>query len=204
MSASFYNMKFLATIFAILFSSVLQAQTIKYQNLLDTAITFNGQLFVDAKPITEIRLDQNELRNYFYIFRDYEKSTLDTIMLLEIISNSKKPDTTVWLDTELNKFILVNDRNENVDLKYVIHKFQLIDKKQIKFYRQKVNKINSTDNYDKNIYSYSRPVFDNSKNFAIIQWDNGHSGLGGGGGIILYQFTEGNWKRLGNITFWKY
>lgn len=197
-------MKFLATIFAILFSSVLQAQTIKYQNLLDTAITFNGQLFVDAKPITEIRLDQNELRNYFYIFRDYEKSTLDTIMLLEIISNSKKPDTTVWLDTELNKFILVNDRNENVDLKYVIHKFQLIDKKQIKFYRQKVNKINSTDNYDKNIYSYSRPVFDNSKNFAIIQWDNGHSGLGGGGGIILYQFTEGNWKRLGNITFWKY
>ncbi|HMG66746.1 MAG TPA: hypothetical protein VK588_03635, partial [Chitinophagaceae bacterium] len=58
---------------------------------------------------------------------------------------------------------------------------------------------------DRNLYYFSRPVFDNSKIFAIIQYDNGHSGLSGGGGIILYKLQyDKSWREFGIIDIWRY
>jgi hypothetical protein len=48
-------------------------------------------------------------------------------------------------------------------------------------------------------------VFDNSKTFAIVEWDNGHSYLGGGGSIILYKLQIDNtWKEFGIVRNWRY
>lgn len=189
--------------FFVYFNSYGQTNT--YQNLLDTALARKGCMFVYSKPMQITRLEQNEMRDYVENIRDRSNQKLDTVMFSQIIQNTKTVDTTLWTDNELPNFLLVKERGETISKKYAVQKFQLTDKKQIKFYNKQVRKFNSTENIDRELCYFSRPVFDNSKTFAIIQWDNGHSYLGGGGGIILYQLqSDGTWKEFGIINIWKY
>jgi hypothetical protein len=126
-------------------------------------------------------------------------------MFSEIIDNTKDSDTTNWRDDELKNSLLVNSREEDISKKYLIEKFRLNDKKQEKFYIKQIKGFNSTESVDRNLFYISRPVFDNSKTFAIIETDNGHSYLGGGGNITLYQLQGDNtWKEIGIILNWRY
>mgnify|MGYP003596864907 CR=1 FL=1 len=126
-------------------------------------------------------------------------------MLSQIIQNTVTADTTLWTDNELPNFILINKRTETVSKKYVVQKFKLTDKKQIKHFIKYVKKFNSTDIADRVICYYSRPIFNNSKTFAIVEWDNGHSYLGDGGGIKLYQLqSDKTWKEYCVIINWRY
>jgi hypothetical protein len=105
----------------------------------------------------------------------------------------------------LQSFLLVNKRHENVSKKYALQKLGLTNTKRIKFYKKQINKFNSAEITDRNLSYFSRPVFDNSKTFAIVQWDNGHSYLGGGGEIILYHLqSDKTWTEFGVINNWKY
>lgn len=181
------------------------AQTNNYQNLLDTAIRGHGSLFLYSKPLKLTRLDPKELWYYFENARDYSNQKLDTVMFSQIIQNAVVADTALWTDNELPNFILINERAETVSKRYVVEKFKLTDKKQIKHFNKYVNKFNSIEKSDRVICYYSRPIFDNSKTFAIVQWDNGHSYLGGGGGIILYQLqSDKTWKEYCVILNWRY
>ena len=179
-------------------------QASHYQALINTALNGHGAVFVSSKPITKIRLQQKEIGTYFYFHRDYATRILDTAMFAEIVQNSKMPDTTLWQDNELKKYILVSSRNKKVSKKNALQKFTMVDKKQKKFYVKQISNYNSTDPSNKNLFYISRPVFTNSKEFAIVQWDNAHSGLGGGGGIVLFQFENETWRELGVIMNWKY
>lgn len=181
------------------------AQTNNYQNLLDSALSGHGSLFVFSKPLKVTRLDPKEMWYYFENARAYSNQKLDTVMFSQIIQNTVAADTTQWTDNELPNFILVNERAETVSNKHVIQKFRLTDKRQIKHFTKYINKFNSTNISDRLICYYSRPIFDNSKSFAIVQWDNGHSYLGGGGGIMLYQLQSDNtWKELCIILNWRH
>lgn len=181
------------------------AQTNNYQSLLDTAIRGHGSLFLHSKPLKVTRVDPKELWYYFENARDYSNQKLDTVMFSQIVQNVVVADTTLWTDNELPNFILINERAENVTKKYVVQKFKLADKKQIKHLNKYVNKFNSTDISDRVICYYSRPIFDNSKQFAIVEWDNGHCYLRGGGGITLYQLkSDKTWKELCVILNWRY
>lgn len=195
----------LSTILAILFTcSTSFGQTTSYQNLLDTALSGHGAIFIHSKPISKIELDDKEMWNYFYFHRDYANKILDTIMFAQIIRNSKSADTSIWIENELARFLLVQSRKDYVSKKYALTKLALTDTKQIRFYKKQINNYNSADSYNKNLYYFSRPVFDDLKKYAIVQWDNAHSGLGGGGGIVLYQFQDNVWKEVGIIMNWKY
>ena len=112
--------------------------------------------------------------------------------------------TAARTEVELKSFIVVSNREEAISKKKAFQKLQLADKNQIKLYKKQINRFNSTDSYNRNLYYFSRPVFDNSNEYAIIQWDNAHSGLGGGGGIILYHLLGDTWKEVGIIMNWKY
>ena len=197
-------MRFLTFAISFLTCSISFGQTKQYQNLLDTALNGHGALIVYSKPITKIQLDKTDMRDYFYFHRDYANKVLDTIMFAQIIENSKSVDTTLWRETELKSFIVVSNREEAISKKKAFQKLQLTDKNQIKLYKNQINRFNSTDTYNRNLYYFSRPVFDNSNEYAIIQWDNAHSGLGGGGEIILYHFQGDTWKEVGIIMNWKY
>jgi hypothetical protein len=196
----------IATLFilSLLFTNLTLGQSKLYHGLLDTISKKYHLQVISSKPISKIELDEKEMWNYFYFFRDYEKKNLDTAMLLEIIKNSKSIDTTLWSDKELTGVILVNNREDKINVKEFIQKFGLTDKRLIRYFKKQINQINTTAPYDKRILSLSRPVFDNSKRFAVIQWDNAHSGLGGGGGIVLYQIEINGWKEIGTLMNWKY
>jgi hypothetical protein len=196
-------MKLLALLFLFICSSSF-GQTINYQNLLDTALKGHGSLFLYSKPLKITRLDPKEMWFYIENLRDYSNQKLDTVIFSQIIQNSVTADTTLWTDNELQNFILIDERAETVSKKYIVQKFKLTDKKQIRHFNKYVNKFNSTDPANRVICYYSRPVFDNSKTFAIVQWDNGHSYLGGGGGIILYQLQGDTWKEFGTVLNWRY
>jgi hypothetical protein len=180
------------------------AQTNNYQNLLDTAIGGHG-LFLHSKPLKVKGLNSKELWFYFENAKDYSNQMLDTVMFSQIIQNTLTEDTTLWTDNELPNYVLINDRAETVSKKYVVQKLKLTDKIKIKNVTKYVNRFNSTNISDRVICYYSRPIFDNSKTFAIVQWDNGHGYLGGGGGIILYQLQSDNtWKEYCIINKWRY
>ncbi|ULQ55206.1 hypothetical protein KJS94_11190 [Flavihumibacter rivuli] len=188
-----------------LFYSTSFGQIKQYQNLLDTALNGHGCLFVHSKPIKINSLELKEMWWYFENIKERSNQILDTVMFSQIIHNSKFADITLWTDKELPDVLLVNERSESVSKKYALKKLELADNKQIKYYAKLINKFNSTETNDRDLYYFSRPVFDNSKTFAIIQWDNGHSYLGGGGGIILYQLQSDNtWKEFGIINSWRY
>jgi hypothetical protein len=176
-----------------------------YQNLLDTALSGHGTLFVHSKPLKIIRLDPKEMWEYVEYIKERSNQNLDTAMFSQIIHNSKLADTTLWTDKELPNVLLVKERSETVSKKSALQKLGLTDDKQIKFYKKQINKFNSTETIDRNLSYFSRPVFDDSKTFAIVLWDNGHSYLGGGGCIILYQLqNDKTWKEFGIISNWRY
>ena len=190
------------SIFFILLKS--QAQIRQYQNLLDTVLATQSGLFVHSKPIKHLRLEPNEMWLYIEFLRDNTGGNLDTVMFSQIITNSKASDTTFWSTKELPNHVLVNSRGETVSKKDVLKTLAPTDKERTKFYKKQITQFNVTDSYDRNIYYFSRPVFDSSQTYAVIQWDNGHSGLGGGGGIVLYHFQNDTWKEVGIIRNWKY
>ncbi|MGL4632018.1 MAG: hypothetical protein ACRCVT_12515 [Leadbetterella sp.] len=171
---------------------------------MDIVLVECHPLVVFLEPISKIQLDNSRMLNYLYSYHERENKVLDTMMFAQIIENAKSVDTTLWRDTELSNVIVVKNRNEWVSKKKVIQKLHLTEKKQIKFYKKQINSFNSTDSFNRNIHYFSKPVFDNSNKFAVIQWDNGHSGLGGGGGVILFNFDGNSWKKTGVIMDWRY
>ena len=196
-------MKLLAPLLLLIFSSSF-GQTINYQNLLNTALKGHGSLFLCSKPLKISQLNPKEMWLYVENLRAYSAQRLDTTMFSQIIQNSLIADTTLWTDNELQNFILVNERAETVSKRYVIQKFKLTDKKEVKHLNKYINKFNSTDPVNRVVCYYSRPVYDNSKTFAVVQWDNGHSHLRGGGGIKLYHLQGETWKEIGDILHWRY
>jgi hypothetical protein len=197
-------MKF-SIVAALLLSYTLSfSQTSNFQDLLDTALNRNGCLFVHSKPLQVTRLDVREMRDYVENLRDWSKQTLDTAMFSQIIQNAKFADTTLWTDSELPNSLILHERGETVSKKYALQKLGPTNDEQVKFYKKQVNKFNSTGDLDRPLCYFSRPVFDNSKTFAVVQWDNGHSYLGGGGGMVLYQLQGDTWHEVGIIMNWRY
>jgi hypothetical protein len=197
------NIKLITSILLFFIGLCSQAQTNEYQNLLVTALGVREVIFVHSKPMTHIQLDSERMWGYFDFLQNRTHINLDTIMFSQIIQNSKLPDTTLWLDKELPNYLLVDSRTKKVSIDYATQKLALVSNKKFRYYNKQIFEFNKTDYYDRNIYYFSRPIFDNSKTFAIIQWDNSHSGLGGGGEIVLYHLKDNNWEEVGAITNWK-
>lgn len=160
--------------------------------------------FILKKPISHIQLDNSDMWEYFDFVENRYHISLDTIMFLQIIKNAKFADTTLWSENEIHNKILLNNRHEFIKPKKGIEKLGITGKKECRIYRKIINEFNSLNIYDRNIYYYSRPIFNDTKSFAIIQRDNAHSGLGGGGGIYLYKFTNNSWRKIASVELWQY
>jgi hypothetical protein len=76
-------------------SLTTSGQSITNKSLLDSAINYEGAMFVNAKPISKIQLEKSEMWNYISWYKDFEKNgDLDTLVVLQIINNIKFIDTT--------------------------------------------------------------------------------------------------------------
>ena len=169
---------------------------------------YSDALFVCVLPIKKVRLKLPrtylEMRYMFKPCETFTDKTIDTALISCILSNVKDIDTTAWTEAELPKHILVASRDAYVSKRHIIKRFDLDDRKLARQMKRKMSQFNLTPAIERNIYYVSRPVFDDTKTFAIIQWDNGHSQLGGGGGIVLYHFEGGYWKEVCPLMGWKY
>lgn len=181
------------------------AQSQHYQKLLDTAFTGIGLQIVDIKPFSRFDFDLPDRMKWYK--GNYEYNTnkkLDTVMFAQIIKNAAHPDTTYWREDELKRFLLFAPKDEKVLKEYALRKLALNDTAKIKEIERLVNQYNGTNEYYRNLYHFSRPVFDDSGRFAIIQWDNGHAGKSGGGEMDLYGLVRDRWIKMGNIMHWVY
>jgi len=186
----------LLTLIAIAASTFGQDKSV--QNLLDTASKSIGQ-FVKNVPLNNSRLYMGDTTEYKNYLTEVFQQTIDTKYLIEIIQNSKLVDTSIWLDTELPTSILTEGYKEAVDFDYVLKKFKLTDKKQKRYYRKLINDFNS-DFVRRKFYYLSRPVFDNSKEYAVVTISNSFEG----GMLTLFKKSGNTWHELGNINRWKY
>lgn len=188
----------------IIFNFTSFGQTIpSYNSLLDTATKGSG-LFISAYPVKSIRLNLSDTSNY----RDYLKSEynyeIDETVLIELIENCKNPDTTKWTDEDFTKFVFVETSETYINAKDIIKKFNLTDKLQIKKLKRQVADFNYTNPLTKDIYYFSRPVFDNTKTYAVISHGNGNKGLMGRDYISLFHYESSSWKEIGVIARWIY
>jgi hypothetical protein len=174
------------------------------RKVIDSATFSKHALFVSSQAVKKIKLDPNDMRMYADHFLEYSGKVLDTTMLSEIITNSRAVNTDVWQDGEFKNLLVVQSRDQEISRKYLIEKLHLSGKKQIRYFTRQINRYNEMDPSDRNIYYFSKPVYNNSGDYAIVQWDNGHSGLSGGGGINLYHLEGNEWLEAGVISSWKY
>ena len=172
--------------------------------VIESATFSKHALVVSSQPRKNIKLDPNDMKEYSKNLMEYSGQLLDTTMFAEIIRNSGALDTYVWQDGELKNLLVVQSRDQEISKNYLIEKMNLSGKKQIRYYTRQINRYNETDPSERNIYHFSKPVYSNSGKYAIVQWDNGHSKLSGGGGINLYHLQENKWIEVGVISNWKY
>lgn len=195
--------KLLFFFFIFLFKELIDQQNFG-QLILDSAVKSSGAFFVHIKPTKEIRLEISELKELFFDYKADTGLELDTNMIKEILINAREIDTTEWQEFEFKSCIILKERDETVLKKNVLEKFKSTQKMEKEHLLKVVRKFNNTFTSDRNIFYFSRPVFDNSKKFAVIQWDNGHSFLGGGGSLVLYHRVNETWKEFGVLSLWRY
>jgi hypothetical protein len=171
--------------------------------LLDTA-TKNSGLFISAYPVKKINLNLSDR----FLYKDYLKLeynyNIDEALLIELINNCKIPDTTKWTESDFKSLVLVETPDEYINPKDIIKKFGLTDKLQIKMLKRQIADFNDSYPFNKNIYYFSRPVFDTTKTYAIISHGNGNKGLMGRDYISLLHYNGNTWTKIGVVTRWIY
>lgn len=187
--------KFLFTVFIVITSSPLFSQKKTYNQLLNSLIS--SIEFVDIKPISKINLERYSIQEYQDYLVGSGKRKIDSITLKQLITNAKRIDTTSWNDSELHNAIIVRNTNEAVSMAYVKNKFAN-HKKELPNIQSLVVKFNL--NREKVIYLYSRPVFDDTGKFAIVEYIYPHRGHG----ILLFHFNDNKWVKIGHIAKWAY
>ena len=196
--------KILLTLILVTSTVTLFGQTAPaFNSLLDTA-TKNSGLVISAYPVKKINLNLSDT----FIYRDnlkYEYNyNIDSALLNELINNSKNTDTTKWTDSDLKNFVLVEKSDDYINAKNIIKKFSLTDKAQIKKVKRQIADFNDSHPFNRNIYYFSRPVFDKTKTYAIISHGNGNKGLMGRDYISLFHYDGNTWTNIGVMTRWIY
>jgi hypothetical protein len=169
-----------------------------FQNAIENVLG-NNLHFVYQKPIGKMELNENDIEYYC----DKLKSNnilIDSVILKQIFQNSKNVDTTLWLDNEFSNYLIITDLEKKITKEYQ----KKFENKRCKLIDNDIKVFNSLLPSSRDIYHISRPVYDNSKKYAVVQWDNAHGGLGGGGGIIFMEYKNSSWIYLALISKWNY
>jgi hypothetical protein len=196
--------RFLLTLILVVSTFISFGQTVpSFNSLLDTATKSSG-LFISAYPVKKINLNLSDT----FLYRDFLKYeynyNIDSALLNELINNSKNPDTTKWTDIDLKNFVLVETSDDYIKPKDIIKKFSLTDKAQIKKVKRQIANFNDRHPFNRNIYYFSRPVFDKTKTYAIISHGNGNKGVMGRDYISLFHYDGNTWTNIGVVTRWIY
>ena len=182
------NFSFLLIVFFP--GTCLYSQVNNYNNLLDTA-RGNSNLLILKKPLQV--LDTGRISSLLRLFIQDEKPRK------QILTNLSKMDTSLRTTSEFSNCILLNDREEKMNLRQVIDLLKLTDTAEINPYKNPLDEFNHTEPGSKTIYRFSRLVFDDLKTYALIQCDDAEPACGGVTITSLYIFESQAWHFIGNI-----
>lgn len=173
-----------------LFSLNSTGQT-NYKRLLDSAIAPGVVMFV--KPLKTLYINKEDLWTYKVNIQEF-KENVDTTVILEIIANSTQIDTTKWTYQETPNVILINTKEDKIPLKRL--------KSVLKKHPSPIcelEKFNGLSPGKRNILSYSRPVFDKSRRYAAVAYNERN-----GYGTTIYHLKNSRWVELGFLVRWVY
>ena len=176
------------------------------QNSLEIALldSFASEtvLFIHKKPVPSY-LDLSQIKDYQFSINIIQNVKLDTSLIRELILNSTPADTSRWRDDELSNKIFVSSFNEFIDKKSALKKFHFNDKKKEKKYKKYIRMFNAADEQDKTICFMSRPVYDKTRQFAIItQYSRCGGNLCGDGCALLYHLENNTWRKVCWVYNW--
>jgi hypothetical protein len=189
----------LFSIFLFLSGFTVLSQPVQNKILLDSAIKFSGRLFVNSEPTKVLNIYTKEIWRYNNSYvKILNQKGIDTTLIFQVIDNSKHLATATWTDDELSNVILINNLAEQINLESALQKLKPVTKKQAKYYTKKIKEYNASQSY-RDTYTVSRPVYDNSHQYAIIQ--TATSGWGGGY-VMIYHLSDGIWKTCCKLSEW--
>jgi hypothetical protein len=169
----------------------------KYSELLKKSIFVRN--FIKHEPLAYAGFHSAIIKAYLIIDRD----TLQTPGLssgeMEIYRNLSKAanslDTTLWQENELSSSVIVSQKGV-IKEKYALSKFKPATRKDRQFYKKTVRQFNNGGDAKRWLYTISRPLIDNSGNYAIIA----DTAVGGRFGCSFYKWDGQNWKEMLNIS----
>jgi hypothetical protein len=163
------------------------SKTQDLSGLYDKAL--HGRDFIYGKPLTLIDF---EICTFHVVFEGY----IDSLQYQQILVNSKNADSSLWTNQEVGNQIIVNEDEPMLNWEKVKEKFSDIDEKAEKRYKKEIDYYNNNPQ-DRVIYRISRPVFDNKKEYAVIQYH-----LKIGNSLKLFSIKNGEWNELFTIVPW--
>ena len=184
-----------------LFFFLLMVQYVSYsQNeraLINMAI---NDRYIYAEPIKRIELDRWDVTSKTYGPLNELKEHVDSTVFFSIIENISKLDTALWRQQEFDSTIVVKYRKETLSVDSIMVERRSHNKKESKYFKHLIKKYNASPVDQRRVISFSRPVFDNSRNYAVMKYSVAKSGFG----ILIFHFVNGSWKELGPVIRGKY
>lgn len=171
------------------------------QELLNVVINHRGSL-VYVAPLPRLYFTWGDTAD---LFNRRTGSTLTTQdisreTLTELVRASYQVSTAPWTTTELDSVLLVDRRGTSLYFDAHLKNVSAGNEQLAKFYKKAIRHYNATDSAERDITSYTRPVFNATKRYALVEYDNGYM-LGGGGNITLYR-REKSWRKVGILKRW--
>jgi hypothetical protein len=154
--------------------------------------------FVNEKP-SILKIGKGAIIGYWYaLLEEGKMSPIDTLTLFEMIDNNKY-DTTYWNENEINNCYLV--RKIPISIENVRKKLTLVNDTAIVHYVEAINNSKNCGygDFSNAVYSISRPVFNKSKNFALIQYDLINCNNEGKFDTKLFKLENRIWKEIGIV-----
>jgi hypothetical protein len=155
-------------------------------------------LFLESKPI-KIYFSASDTSDIKWLKNEPENRNLqwpDNVIIKQLYNNCNNYDSSRWSVLELPKSIFISNKPDYVSFKaYKLQHTDLSDS-LYKTVKKLIRKWNNTETESRELYYASRPVYDDNKNYAIIQIGFDCGNLCGSNWIILYKIENKEWQEI--------
>ena len=157
-------------------------------------------LIVYQHPTGYINKNKLYVPDLNHFLTDNGMDSIPYSVILSLVDKFKDSNNSNWTYLDFPEKVIINKKDTILTYKTEVNRLGLTDKLDKKQLRQQINNFNYSQ--IKEINYISRPLFEDSGNYAVIQYDN-CSNLIGGGAVILLRKVNGKWIDYGFLYGWK-
>lgn len=164
----------------------------EYQGLMDSVVSTGHPVL--RKPIFFLGLKREEYADYAYNLITDFGIVIDTQVVGQIIDNSVYMDKRSWRSYDMRRTILVKNSNTTISKGCIDRHLKYLSPKEVLEFKEAIAYYNSQLTTNRNVISFSRPVFSNDKQYAAIRYSSLYRF-----GVDLYRFYDGAWHSVGPL-----